>query len=424
MHRTYLQVKAVRSGGERIIEGWATTPREDLVGDQVVPEGCKFTLPLPLLFNHDHGQPIGAVLSATVTRAGIRIRAKITEGVARSEEIWKLLQDGALNAVSIGFKALDATRLANGGMRFNSWTLMEISVVAVPCNPDARISIGKSMAYADGSVRQSIVESQSAQLGYAKATRATGASSIKVVVGPPCAGKTTYVLSQMKAGDVRVDYDEIAKAFGSNKAHDATGPVREVALAARQSAIYRVMRGVEADAWIIHTNPREEMIKDYDLRGADFIMVNPGKEDCLARAKNRPEGTSEAIEDWFKSPPILPKHETVKTMLTTATKPSSQYFERIAHAVKTFVTTSIQPLDEKVMALEEQITRIQSKGVAYRGIYNQSDVYVRGDLVTHGGSIFHAARNTAGISPAHGGEERKALDHPWQLAVRRGRDSK
>lgn len=147
-HVTYLNVKALGSGNDRIVEGWASTPREDRMGDVVVPDGARYELPLPLLFAHKHDEPIGSVISATVTRAGIRIRAKLTEGVARAEEVWKLIKDGALTAVSIGFQPLRSTPLETGGLRFDEWSWHELSIVSVPANPDAKIAIGKGVAYA------------------------------------------------------------------------------------------------------------------------------------------------------------------------------------------------------------------------------------------------------------------------------------
>lgn len=147
-HQTFLAVKALEREDGRWIEGWATTGREDRVGDIVVPEGATFALPLPLLFAHKHDEPIGSVVRAEVTKAGIRIRAKLTEGVARAEEVWKLLQDGALTAVSIGFQALKHSALPTGGLRFDKWEWHELSVVSVGANPDARISVAKCMAVA------------------------------------------------------------------------------------------------------------------------------------------------------------------------------------------------------------------------------------------------------------------------------------
>lgn len=151
LYETFLQVKGTQGDGSRWIEGWATTPTRDRQFDVVLPEGAVFSLPMPLLFSHRHDEPIGAVVRAEVTKAGIRIRAKLTEGVRRADECFKLISDGALSAVSIGFRALKQTPLSDGGIRFDSWEWLETSVCSVPCNPEAKISIGKSLAYAANS---------------------------------------------------------------------------------------------------------------------------------------------------------------------------------------------------------------------------------------------------------------------------------
>lgn len=148
-HITLLRAKSVERDGERFIEGWATRPEEDRMGDIVMPEGARFTLPLPLLFAHKHDEPIGSVIQAKVTKAGIRIRAKLTAGVARAEEVWRLIQDGALTAVSIGFQALKSTPLPGGGLRFDSWSWHELSIVSVPALPSAKIAVAKCIAYRD-----------------------------------------------------------------------------------------------------------------------------------------------------------------------------------------------------------------------------------------------------------------------------------
>lgn len=62
-----------------VIRGIATTPKTDRDGDIVMPEGAVFELPLPLLFNHDPNQPIGHVIEATATKAGVEIVAKVAK---------------------------------------------------------------------------------------------------------------------------------------------------------------------------------------------------------------------------------------------------------------------------------------------------------------------------------------------------------
>lgn len=149
-HETFLRVKsAVSSDGERWITAWATTPDEDLEGDVVVPTGAQYTLPLPLLAYHRHDAPVGVVTEAHVSEQGIRIRAKLSKGVQLAEELWTLIRDGAVAAVSIGFHALKAKPRASGGMLFEAWRWLELSLTPVPANPNARIiHVGKAIAYA------------------------------------------------------------------------------------------------------------------------------------------------------------------------------------------------------------------------------------------------------------------------------------
>ena len=143
---TLFRVKAVQSDGERWIEGYATTNQEDRQGDVVEPRGAKYSLPIPLLFQHKHDQPIGAITQATVSDKGIRIRARLSVGVAKAEEVWTLVKDGVLTAVSIGFRVLDQKPHGNYGARITSWEWLECSVVSVPANPGALISVAKCMA--------------------------------------------------------------------------------------------------------------------------------------------------------------------------------------------------------------------------------------------------------------------------------------
>ena len=74
---------------------------------------------------------------------------------------------------------------------------------------------------------------------------------LHVISGAPCAGKTTYVEQNAKAGDLIIDMDKIAKAFGGSDYH-AQGDPLKVALRAREAAIdYAMNNGGEA--WLIDT---------------------------------------------------------------------------------------------------------------------------------------------------------------------------
>ncbi len=126
---------------------------------------------------------------------------------------------------------------------------------------------------------------------------------ITVVVGPPCAGKSSFVRESAVAGDVVIDYDLLAQAFGSSATHDAPKDVREVAFAARAAAIGQVLNGIDTNAWIIHTSPAAAQMEDYKAAGAEVVVLDPGIDVCLARAvaDERPERTEAAIRKWYES---------------------------------------------------------------------------------------------------------------------------
>lgn len=131
--------------------------------------------------------------------------------------------------------------------------------------------------------------------------------NIKVVIGPPCAGKSTYVAETKALGDVVVDADAIAMAIGAGSPHSWQEPIRSLALKMRHTLIDRILSGVQANAWIIHTSPSRPLIERYQASGADLMMLDPGIDVCMERAKkdNRPEGTDEVIRSWYKEPPDL-----------------------------------------------------------------------------------------------------------------------
>lgn len=139
-----LTIKAI-DDDKREIVGIASTPSTDRMGDIVEPKGAEFSLPIPLLWQHDRDSPIGNVTSARVTKDGIEIKAQIVKIdspprlAARLEEAWQSIKHGLVRGLSIGFKPKEYTEMDNGGLRFLSWDWFELSAVTIPANQDATI---------------------------------------------------------------------------------------------------------------------------------------------------------------------------------------------------------------------------------------------------------------------------------------------
>ena len=124
---------------------------------------------------------------------------------------------------------------------------------------------------------------------------------IHIVTGPPCAGKSTYVKENAKAGDLKVDYDLIAQALGAVNSHAAEGHIKQAAFDAREGAIQTALKTPDAESWIIHTTPSEEHMKLYTEAGADVVELDPGYDVCMERAKTdgRPQQTLDGIEKYY-----------------------------------------------------------------------------------------------------------------------------
>jgi hypothetical protein len=89
--------------------------------------------------------------------------------------------------------------------------------------------------------------------------------------------------------------------------------------------------------------------------------------------------------------------------------------ETIGNAVKAVTTRS----DRAITALEARVAELEARptGVAYKGVWDSSEVYERGHFVTRAGSIWHCERDhNRGILPGAG--------DGWRLAVKKGSDGK
>lgn len=98
-----------------------------------------------MLYQHDPAQPIGVWTEIREDRRGLFVRGRLTPGVRRAQEVLALLRGGALDGLSIGFRAARTRRdPASGIRRIVEADLWEISVVTFPMQPAARVETVKA----------------------------------------------------------------------------------------------------------------------------------------------------------------------------------------------------------------------------------------------------------------------------------------
>jgi HK97 family phage prohead protease len=141
------------NGELRQIEGWATTPTPDRVGDVIAPEGVQSAPDIPLFLHHDSTKTVGRAVLGTPSSKGIPFRATLPiisePGPLRDmvDTAWLSVKHGLITGVSIGFRALDGAveAIRGGGTRYLKTEVMELSLVPLPCNSEAAITAAKSV---------------------------------------------------------------------------------------------------------------------------------------------------------------------------------------------------------------------------------------------------------------------------------------
>jgi hypothetical protein len=92
----------------------------------------------------------------------------------------------------------------------------------------------------------------------------------------------------------------------------------------------------------------------------------------------------------------------------------------IGRIVKPYVKRQDDELREELRALQARLDALEGQirsmpAVTYAGVHESGKQYLRGELVTYDGSLWHAQKQTT-ATPGSGAD--------WRLCVKRGRDGK
>lgn len=133
--------EALRDGR---LEGYASLfDVPDANGDEVAPGAFAAALlrrdrRVKLLWQHDASRPIGVWEVLREDARGLFVQGRLLREVQAGAEALALLEAGAIDGLSIGYRAIRTARLSDGRRRLLEVDLWEISLVTFPMLGEAR----------------------------------------------------------------------------------------------------------------------------------------------------------------------------------------------------------------------------------------------------------------------------------------------
>ncbi|MDP3822883.1 MAG: HK97 family phage prohead protease [Burkholderiales bacterium] len=250
-----LEVKSIDDDA-REITGFATTPQPDSAQDIVEPRGAVFDLPLPLLFQHRHSEPVGEVVEARVSDAGIWIRARFVklaepgELKSRLDDAWLAVRHRLVKGLSIGFAPIESSPIqGTWGTRFHKWAWRELSTVTLAANDACSIETVKA---SDTRTRAGLDQNHTRQLPPQREKNMAADSSVSVKglslrIRTPSHGEVVVDLSRASAQVIAAGLRAAAGASNKSDEHlavfaDLVVDVRERVAAPRRSKVVRLGR--------------------------------------------------------------------------------------------------------------------------------------------------------------------------------------
>jgi HK97 family phage prohead protease len=138
-------MNAIPIDAEGRFAGYASVfNRLDSGGDIVLPGAFAKSLArkrgrIRLLFQHDPKEPVGTWESMAEDSHGLFVTGRLVPGVPRSDALRRLIENRALDGLSIGFRTVKASR-RDGKRLLHEIDLYEVSIVTFPMMEDARIA--------------------------------------------------------------------------------------------------------------------------------------------------------------------------------------------------------------------------------------------------------------------------------------------
>ncbi|MGB0960492.1 MAG: HK97 family phage prohead protease [Halocynthiibacter sp.] len=139
---------AVQVKDGHMIEGYASYFGQCDQGGDVVAKGAyggslqhlkSNDRAVKMLWQHDPSQPIGVWDEVREDEKGLYVKGRILADVEKGREAIALIEAGAIDGLSIGYRTKKATKNQKGQRVLTELELWEVSLVTFPMLPDARV---------------------------------------------------------------------------------------------------------------------------------------------------------------------------------------------------------------------------------------------------------------------------------------------
>lgn len=146
-HQASAPAGAMEAREDGFVRGYASLfDRVDPSGDRIERGAFARTLrergasSIRMLWQHDPAEPIGVWTDIREDEKGLRVEGQLALASTRGRDVFALIRAGAVDGLSIGFKARRARREAGGVRRLAEIDLWEISIVTFPMQAFARLA--------------------------------------------------------------------------------------------------------------------------------------------------------------------------------------------------------------------------------------------------------------------------------------------
>ncbi|GFE66711.1 HK97 family phage prohead protease [Litoreibacter roseus] len=159
LERKYCQISDhIELGSDATISGYASLFGAEDQGGDIVQRGAYAKsldtlkmqgISVKLLWQHDPATPIGVWDDVYEDERGLFVKGRLLTETQKGREAAALIEAGAIDGLSIGYRTVKADRDANGRRQLAELELWEVSLVTFPMLQQARVGAKAEALAAD-----------------------------------------------------------------------------------------------------------------------------------------------------------------------------------------------------------------------------------------------------------------------------------